>query len=136
MSSLEACSAAQTAKSSTLPAPTTDAQLVRLSAHTASYRRALQTVHLSLRWPQYKGNVKTKQVVRCLLPIRCSVIRAVEYTSISQWGTDALDVSVDFNPRRHKGGGGVNLTPLDFFGLKFLFLDRLPKALAQLFFVC
>ena len=40
------------------------------------------------------------------------------------------------NPRRHKGGG-VNLTPLlDLFGLKFLFLDRLPKALAQLFFVC
>ena len=35
-----------------------------------------------------------------------------------------------------RGGGGVNLTPLDIFGLKFLFLDRLPKALAQLFFVC
>ena len=35
------------------------------------------------------------------------------------------------------GGGGVNLThPLDFFGFKVLFLDRLPKALAQLFFVC
>ena len=32
--------------------------------------------------------------------------------------------------------GGVNLTPLVFFGLKFLFLDRLPKALAKLFFVC
>ena len=33
--------------------------------------------------------------------------------------------------------GGVNLTPsLDFSGLKFLFLDRLPKAKAQLFFVC
>ena len=42
-----------------------------------------------------------------------------------------------FNPRRHKGWGGVNLIPpLDFFGLKFLFLDQLPKALAQLFFVC
>ena len=40
-----------------------------------------------------------------------------------------------FNPRRHKGGG-VNLTPsLEFFGFKFLFFDRLPKALAQLFFV-
>ena len=36
------------------------------------------------------------------------------------------------------GGGGVNLIspPLNFFGFKFLFLDRLPKALAQLFFVC
>ena len=33
-------------------------------------------------------------------------------------------------------GGGVNQTPLDFFGLKFLFLYRLPKALAQLFSVC
>ena len=33
------------------------------------------------------------------------------------------------------GGGGVNLNPLDFFGFKSLFLDRLPKALAQLFFV-
>ena len=39
------------------------------------------------------------------------------------------------NPRRHKGGGGQSDPPLDFFGLKFLFLDRLPKALAQLFFV-
>ena len=36
-----------------------------------------------------------------------------------------------------EGIRGVNLTPpLDFFGLKVLFLDRLPKALAQLFFVC
>ena len=34
------------------------------------------------------------------------------------------------------GGGGLNLTPLEFFSFKFLFLDRLPKALAQLFFVC
>ena len=35
-------------------------------------------------------------------------------------------------------GGGVNLIPppLKFFGFNFLFLDRLPKALAQLFFVC
>ena len=33
--------------------------------------------------------------------------------------------------------GGVSIWhPLDFFGLKFLFLDWLPKALAQLFFVC
>ena len=32
---------------------------------------------------------------------------------------------------------GVNLThSLDFFGFKFLLLDRLPKALAQLFLVC
>ena len=33
------------------------------------------------------------------------------------------------------GGGGDQSDPLDFFGFKFLFLDRLPKALAQLFFV-
>ena len=33
-------------------------------------------------------------------------------------------------------GGGVNLNPLDFFGFKFLLLDRLSKALAQLFLVC
>ena len=32
-------------------------------------------------------------------------------------------------------GGQVN-PPLDFFGFKFLFLDRLSKALAQLFLVC
>ena len=35
--------------------------------------------------------------------------------------------------------GEVSLTPpppLDFFGLKVLFLDRLSKALAKLFFVC
>ena len=30
------------------------------------------------------------------------------------------------------GGGGVKLTPIVFFGFKFLLLDRLPKALAQL----
>ena len=42
-----------------------------------------------------------------------------------------------FNPKRHKGGGGQSDSPpLDFFGLKFLFLDGLPKALAQMFFVC
>ena len=35
------------------------------------------------------------------------------------------------------GGGGSNWPPaLDFFGLKFLLLDRLSKALAQLFLVC
>ena len=34
------------------------------------------------------------------------------------------------------GGGGVKLTPLDFFGFKFFFLDRLSKALALLFLVC
>ena len=33
------------------------------------------------------------------------------------------------------GGGGVKLMPFDFFGFKLLFLDRLPKALVQLFFV-
>ena len=44
-----------------------------------------------------------------------------------------------FNPRRHERGGGGRghfESPLDFFGFKFLFLDQLPKALAQLFFVC
>ena len=34
------------------------------------------------------------------------------------------------------GGGGRQSDPSHFFGLKFLFLDRLPKAWAQLFFVC
>ena len=34
-------------------------------------------------------------------------------------------------------GGGVKLTPPSiFFGFKFLLLDRLSKALAQLFLVC
>ena len=33
------------------------------------------------------------------------------------------------------GGGWVRLPPLSLFGFKFLFLDRLPKALVQLFFV-
>ena len=34
------------------------------------------------------------------------------------------------------GGGesGAKLTPLDFFGFKFLVLDLLSKALVQLFF--
>ena len=31
-------------------------------------------------------------------------------------------------------GGGQSDPPSIFFGLKFLFLDRLPKALAQMFF--
>ena len=36
-----------------------------------------------------------------------------------------------------KGGGGGQVdSPLDFFGFKFLLLDRLSKALAQLFLVC
>ena len=34
------------------------------------------------------------------------------------------------------GGGGFKLTPLDFFGFKFMLLDRLSKALVQLFLVC
>ena len=40
-------------------------------------------------------------------------------------------------PRRHKGWGERGQSappPLDFFGFKFLFLYRLPKALAQLLF--
>ena len=44
------------------------------------------------------------------------------------------------NPRsleRGRRGGGVKLTlPLDFFGFKFLLLNRLSKALAKLFLVC
>ena len=37
-----------------------------------------------------------------------------------------------------RGGGGyqIDAPPLEFFGFKFLLLDRLPKALAQLFLVC
>ena len=34
------------------------------------------------------------------------------------------------------GGGHIDPPPLDFFGFKFLLLDRLSKALAQLFLVC
>ena len=34
------------------------------------------------------------------------------------------------------GGGGCQVDSLEFFGFKFLFLDRLSKALAQLFLVC
>ena len=33
-------------------------------------------------------------------------------------------------------GAQIDPPPLDFFGFKFLLLDRLPKALAQLFLVC
>ena len=42
-----------------------------------------------------------------------------------------------FNPRSLEGRG-VKLTPppLNFFDFKFLLLDRLSKALAQLFLVC
>ena len=43
--------------------------------------------------------------------------------TISSCTTRACGIIV--NPRRH-----------DIFDLKFSFLDRLPKALAQLFFVC
>ena len=41
-------------------------------------------------------------------------------------------------PEGIMGGRGCQSdpNPLDFFGLKFLFHDQLPKALAQLFFVC
>ena len=38
------------------------------------------------------------------------------------------------NPRSLEEG--VKLTPLDFFGFKYLLLDRLSKAWAQLFLVC
>ena len=34
------------------------------------------------------------------------------------------------------GGGQIDPPPLDFFGFKILLLDRLSKALAQLFLVC
>ena len=38
---------------------------------------------------------------------------------------------------RGGGGGGGQIDPLlDVFGFKFLLLDRLSKALAQLFLVC
>ena len=47
-----------------------------------------------------------------------------------------MQASVAVNPRSLEGGGGVKLTPLDFFGFKFLLLYRLSKALAQLFLVC
>ena len=42
------------------------------------------------------------------------------------------------NPRSLEGGGGrrSNLPPFDIFGFKVLLLDRLSKALAQLFLVC
>ena len=49
------------------------------------------------------------------------------------------NLSRPINPRSLEGGGGgVKLTPspLDFFGFEFLLLDRLSKALAQLFLVC
>ena len=45
-------------------------------------------------------------------------------------------VLFSLNPRSPGGGGGSNWPPLDFFGFKFLLLDRLPKALVQLFLVC
>ena len=56
-----------------------------------------------------------------MLPDRCSLWR-----EIAELTLEAL-----------RGGKGVKLTPppLDFFGFKFLLLDRLSKALAQLFFV-
>ena len=49
-----------------------------------------------------------------------------------------MNVVLIINPRSLEGGeGGVKLNPpLNFFGFKFLLLDRLSKALAQLFLVC
>ena len=44
---------------------------------------------------------------------------------------------VVLNPRSLEGGGGqIDPPPLDFFDFQFLLLDRLSKALAQLFLVC
>ena len=40
------------------------------------------------------------------------------------------------NPRSLEGARGGGQIDLDFFGFKFLLLDRLSKALAQLFLVC
>ena len=40
------------------------------------------------------------------------------------------------NPRSLEGGGGIKMSPLNFLGFKFLLLNRLSKALAQLFLVC
>ena len=38
-------------------------------------------------------------------------------------------LNVSFNSRSLEGGGGVvKLTPLDFFGFKFLLLDRFVKS--------
>ena len=47
----------------------------------------------------------------------------------------SVRVLLSVNPRILEGVG-VKLTPLKFFGFKFLLLDRLSKALAQLFLVC
>ena len=44
-------------------------------------------------------------------------------------------LNMHLNPRSLEGGQ-IDPPPLDFFGFKFLLLDRLSKALAQLFLVC
>ena len=44
--------------------------------------------------------------------------------------------SLTLEALRGGGGGQIDPHPLDFFGFKFLLLDRLSKALAQLFLVC
>ena len=56
----------------------------------------------------------------------CSVSSRVECNKGQSLSLEAL----------RGGGGGFKLTPLDCFGFKFLFFDRLSKALAQLFFFC
>ena len=48
----------------------------------------------------------------------------------------SVRVLLSVNPRSLEGVGVKLTLPLDFFGFKFLLLDRLSKALAQLFLVC
>ena len=46
-------------------------------------------------------------------------------------------VRIIINPRSlERRGGQIEPPPLDFFGFEFLLLDRLSKALTQLFLVC
>ena len=127
MSSLDACSAARTAKSSTLPAPTTDAQLVRVCPHDKLSTSITNcTSESSLATVQRKCQNKTS----CELFASDSVFGdpcsgVYKYLAVG-YRRNALDVSVDFNPRRHKGGG-VNLTPSIFLVLNFCSLTDYQK---------
>ena len=66
----------------TLPAPTTVAQLARLSAH-----RRLQTSQTAappLHWPKYDALVKTWKNATCMLPVSCLVIHVLGHPNISK----------------------------------------------------
>ena len=68
--------------------------------------------------------------------VLCTVSKFHAFLSrnISNRSKTVLVILIALTLEGIRGGGGQSDPPSIFFGLKFLFLDRLPKALAQMFF--